>query len=92
MQVRFTNSGELKVKGRGPSTRTADGCMPPAPISRGITALFSWLRSWHQIESVSHFDNMDPSADDERAFLQFPEDMIHVVKVKLHTLKYMTAN
>lgn len=35
---------------------------------------------------------MDPSADDERAFLQFPEDMIHVVKVKLHTLKYMTAN
>lgn len=53
---------------------------------------FLWLRSWHQIKSVSHFDSTDLSTDDGRAFLQFPEDMIHAVKVKLHTLKKMTAS
>lgn len=44
------------------------------------------------MKSVSHFDSTDLSADDRRAFLQFPEDMIHAVKVKLHTVKNMTAS
>lgn len=53
---------------------------------------FAGLRSWHQTKPVSHFDTTDLSSDDGRAFLQFPEDMIHAVKVKLHTLKHMTAS
>lgn len=53
---------------------------------------FLWL-SWHQIKSASHFDSTDLSTGDGRAFfLQFSEDMIHAVKVKLHTLQNVTAS
>lgn len=66
-----------------PRNRPVAGCDPV--LSPGYLRSL-WLRSCHRIAAISHVDSTDLSAGVGRAPLQFPEGMIHAVKVKPHIL------